>query len=61
MSVIYDIAALRKGLQSVDTNIRALEVALAAEQKKREDYLGHIARAQAILDLHGVDDDGRPK
>ncbi len=59
MSVIYDIDALRKGLRSVDENIRALEVALAAQREKREEYLEHITRAKAILDLHGVDEDGR--
>ena len=61
MSVIYDIDALRNGLKSVDKNIRALEAALAAQREKREEYLEHISRAQAILDLHGVDEDGRKK
>ncbi len=56
--VIYNIDALRSGLQSIDNNIKALEAALNAERKKREEYLGHIAKAQAILDLHGVTEDG---
>jgi len=58
---IYNVEALKNGLKSIDNNIRALEAAIEAEHKKRDEYLEHIARALEILDKHGVDEDGRPK
>lgn len=57
----YDIKALKRGLESINTNIAALEAGLEAERGKKQEYERHIAQAQAILDFHGVDEDGNPQ
>jgi len=50
---VYNLDKLREGLVSIDTNIKAIEEALVRERDKRQEYLVHIAKAEAILELHG--------
>ena len=50
---IYDLDALRRGLESIEANILALEAALAKEREKKAEYEKHIIGAEAILGLHG--------
>ena len=57
----YNVEDLKNGLRSVEDNIHALEAAIEAQKKKRDEYLEHISRALKILDQHGVDADGRTK
>ena len=57
----YDLDALKRGLESIRENIRAIGEALEQEYAKEREYVALIAAARVILDLHGVDDDGRPK
>ena len=46
----------REGLVHIEANIEAIKEALEQETKKREQYLQHIAEAQAILSMHGRKD-----
>ncbi len=50
---VYDLNTLRRGLKTIESNIDEFKKALKREEEKREDYLKHIAQAEAILELHG--------
>ena len=52
----YDLDKLKEGLVHIEANIEAIKEALEQETKKREQYLQHIAEAQAILSMHGRKD-----
>ena len=55
---VYDLEVLRRGLASIEANIKALEEGLAKEREKLREYEKHIAAAEAILAAHGVKLDG---
>ena len=55
---IYDLDVLRRGLASIEANIKVLEEGLAKERERLRDYERHIAAAEAILAAHGVKPDG---
>lgn len=59
-SAVYDVDALQRGLVSVQENIRAIQQGLDAERDKERDYLEQLARARTLLEMHGVDENGRP-
>lgn len=56
----YDLDSLRRGLVSIEDNIKALEEALALEHEKKVEYEREIIAAEAILKLHqrGLNLDG---
>lgn len=58
---IYDLDALRRGIESIRANIVAIEEALEKEREKERDYEKHIIGAEAILKLHkqGLPDDSQ--
>ena len=58
-AAVYDVDALNRGLVSVRDNIRAIQEGLDAERDKERDYLDQLARARALLELHGVGENGR--
>jgi hypothetical protein len=59
---VYDLDSLRRGLISIEDNIRALEEALDLEREKKINYEREIIAAEAILNLHrrGMNSDGGP-
>lgn len=57
---VYNIDTLNRGLVTIRTNIEAIEEALAAERLKEREYERQIAAAEAILNMHGVKQDGSP-
>ncbi len=50
---LYDYDTLIRGRESIVTNIEAIETALSAEREKLNEYDKQIAKAEAILELHG--------
>ena len=50
---LYDYDTLIRGRESVVVNIEALETAVTAEKEKLSEYDKQIAKAEAILELHG--------
>lgn len=51
--MIYDLEVLRRGVASVRANILTIEEALVREREKLAEYEREIAKAEAILELHG--------
>ena len=50
---LYDYDTLIRGRESVVVNIDALQTAVDAEREKLQEYDKQIAKAEAILELHG--------
>ena len=50
---LYDYDTLVRGRESIVLNIEAIETALGAEREKLQEYDKQIAKAEAILELHG--------
>lgn len=58
---MYDLDTLNRGLQTIRDNIKSLKEAVEKEEAKEKEYLQHIAVAESILKLHGVEIDGDKK
>lgn len=50
---LYDYDTLVRGRESVLINIEAIDTALKTEREKLQEYDKLIAKAEAILELHG--------
>jgi hypothetical protein len=53
MAELYDYDTLISGRESIVANIEAIEIALNAEREKLNEYNKQIAKAEAILEMHG--------
>lgn len=53
---LYDYDALVRGLKSINSNIEQIQIALAAENKKKIEYEFHINEAKRLLRRHGRED-----
>ena len=50
---LYDYDTLIRGREHILTNIEAISTALETERQKLADYNLQIAKAEAIIEMHG--------
>lgn len=48
----YDLDSLKRGLESIKVNIKALEEGLENEKQKKNEYERHILEAEAVINIH---------